>query len=325
MDTRFTKQLLLFAFVAGIGISCTKEYSCEGCIPAYNNNTNKPPLAIAGPDQVLTLPVDSAMLDGRASSDPDGTISSFQWTKIAGPSSFTFNNAGMVRTVVKSLTPGAYFFELRVTDNGGLSAKDTMRVIVQDPGQPNRPPIANAGPDQTLSLPVNASLLDGSASTDPDNNIVAYIWTQIAGPSAAMIVQPSAVQSSISSLQLGAYRFELKVTDAGGLFSKDTVQITVVNQLPPPCINCKIAFVSDRDGNSEIYSCNTDGSNVQRLTNDPWEDEQPAWSPDGTKIAFISNRTGGDHELYIMNSDGTNPVRKTFSGHSRVTVARISG
>ena len=52
---------------------------------------NKPPTAIAGPDQVITLPTDSISLDGRASSDPDGTISEWLWTKISGPASFVIS------------------------------------------------------------------------------------------------------------------------------------------------------------------------------------------------------------------------------------------
>ena len=53
----------------------------------------------------------------------------------------------------------------------------------------------------------------------------------------------------------------------------------------------KIAFVSSRDGNPEIYTINTDGTELTRLTNDPAVDEEPAWSPDG-RIAFVSERSG---------------------------------
>ena len=67
-----------------ISISCKKETSCEGC--AIKNK--KPPISVAGPDQVITLPIDSVSLDGRSSSDPDGSISSYLWTKISGPVSF---------------------------------------------------------------------------------------------------------------------------------------------------------------------------------------------------------------------------------------------
>jgi len=103
----------------------------------------------------------------------------------------------------------------------------------------------------------------------------------------------------------------LKVTDAGGLLAEDTVKVVVMNKIPA-CTNCRIVFVSARHGNEEIYSCNADGSNIQRLSNDAGADVQPAWSPDGTRIAFISDRTGNP-ELYIMNADGSDVVRKTFS------------
>lgn len=66
----------------------------------------------------------------------------------------------------------------------------------------------------------------------------------------------------------------------------------------------KIAFVSLRDGNPEIYTMNPDGSGQVRLTDNAADDLEPAWSPDGTRIAFISTRDG-DHKLFVMNADGT--------------------
>jgi hypothetical protein len=72
----------------------------------------------------------------------------------------------------------------------------------------------------------------------------------------------------------------------------------------------QIAFVSDRDGNSEIYVMDLGGDVETRLTNDPGADRYPEWSPDGQKIAFVSNRDGND-EIYVMNSDGSSPTRLT--------------
>ncbi len=177
----------------------------------------------------------------------------------------------------------------------------------------NKPPVAHVGKDTTIVLPVDSVMLDGSASTDPDNNIVSYAWTKISGPSSFNIVNVNAVQTQVSNLTEGTYQFELKVTDAGGLIDRDTMMVTVMALNPPPaCTNCKIVFVSDRDGNAEIYSCNPDGSNISRLTNNAAWDDEPAWSPDGSHIAFVSDRTGY-REIYVMNADGSNVVRKTFS------------
>src|SRR6476620_12699785 len=120
----------------------------------------------------------------------------------------------------------------------------------------NHPPVANAGNDTTIMLPVNTANLDGSLSFDPDSNITGYLWTKISGPSSFNITDTNAVQTPVINLVQGVYLFELKVTDADGLFDRDTIRVTVFVNKPPACTNCKIAFVSDRDGNAEIYSCN---------------------------------------------------------------------
>ena len=65
----------------------------------------------------------------------------------------------------------------------------------------------------------------------------------------------------------------------------------------------KILFVSERDGNAEIYVMNADGSSESRLTDNPAEDRDPSWSPDGTQIVFASDRDG-DFELYTMSASG---------------------
>ena len=72
----------------------------------------------------------------------------------------------------------------------------------------------------------------------------------------------------------------------------------------------KIAFVSDRDGDNEIYVMDADGSNVTQLTVNGVADTEPDWSPDGTKIAFLSLRDG-QAEIYVMDADGSNQTRLT--------------
>lgn len=95
----------------------------------------------------------------------------------------------------------------------------------------------------------------------------------------------------------------------------------------------KIAFVSDRDGQPDIYVMDPDGSNVRRVTNDPLTEGGPTWSPDGARLAFARDeshreehvtyphpdstqhsvrveRVGG-WQVWVINTDGTNPVRLT--------------
>lgn len=67
-----------------------------------------------------------------------------------------------------------------------------------------------------------------------------------------------------------------------------------------------IALVTDAPGNDEIFVVGRDGANLRRLTFTTWEqDRHPAWSPDGSRILFDSNRTDGRRQLWIMNADGS--------------------
>ena len=71
-----------------------------------------------------------------------------------------------------------------------------------------------------------------------------------------------------------------------------------------------VLFETHRDGNSEIYVMNPDGTQPINLTNDLSDDRFPVWSPDGTKIAFVATRDGNS-EIYVMDADGSNPRNLT--------------
>jgi len=212
---------IILLIVLLFSLSCIKEYSYEG------DRNNKPPLAIAGPDTLITLPKDSVWLDCSKSSDPDGKITAWQWTKVSGPVSLTIVSPNTATTTVKDLEAGAYQFELKVTDDKGASAKDTVMITVDSVATGNHPTVACAGSDQTITLATNTVTLDGTCSTDPGNNITNYSWTKITGPSSFNMANANVVTTQVSNLTVGVYQFELKVTDASGLFSKDTVEVTV--------------------------------------------------------------------------------------------------
>jgi len=70
----------------------------------------------------------------------------------------------------------------------------------------------------------------------------------------------------------------------------------------------RIAFTSGRDGNYEIYTAWPDGSEPARLTDNPSDDQSPAFSPDASRVAFTSFRDGAE-AVYVMNADGSGQTR----------------
>ncbi|HWC74330.1 MAG TPA: Ig-like domain-containing protein, partial [Gemmatimonadales bacterium] len=73
----------------------------------------------------------------------------------------------------------------------------------------------------------------------------------------------------------------------------------------------RIAFVSQRDGNPEIYVMNADGSGITRLTNDPQADGRPVFTADGQSLLFHSSRTAGKQQIWSVNVDGTGLTQLT--------------
>jgi Tol biopolymer transport system component len=91
-----------------------------------------------------------------------------------------------------------------------------------------------------------------------------------------------------------------------------TLATTAVAKGPRPQL---IAYVSDASGALDIWVMRADGSNQVNLTNDAAEDFAPAWSPDGTRIAF-NHRTGAGRltrEIFVMNADGSNRAQITHN------------
>jgi hypothetical protein len=192
---------------------------------------NKAPVANAGSDKTITLPINTVALKGSGT-DADGTIADYTWTKISGPAGGTIANSKAASITISNLVKGAYNFVLTVTDNSGASSKDSVKVIVNAAAvttttpAANKAPVANAGTDKTVSLPVNTVTLTGSG-TDADGTITGYTWVKISGPAGGTIATSNAASTAINSLVKGAYNFVLTVTDNKGAVAKDSVKIIV--------------------------------------------------------------------------------------------------
>lgn len=201
---------------------------------------NSAPVAIAGPNQAITLPTSTVTVNGSASTDDVGIVS-YLWTRQSGPLTQTIATPFNASTQILGLVDGVYQFRLTVTDGSGLTSFDDLDITVN--AAPNAAPIANAGANQSITLPTSSVSVSGSASTD-DNAITAYLWTKISGTGGA-ISAPTSVNTNFTGLTAGAYTFRLRVTDAQGLFSEDDIQI-IVN----PAANN--APVSNAGGNQTI-------------------------------------------------------------------------
>ncbi len=207
--------------------------ACGGGGGGSAKNTNLPPTANAGADQQVVAQ-DNLTLDGSGSTDPDGSITQYAWTQGSGPT-VTLANAD---TATPSFTapnvnaPQTLVFQLVVTDNdGATSPPDSVNITVN----PNQPPVANAGADQTAAgnTPVQ---LDGTGSSDPDGAIAHYAWTQQGGPAVTLAnadtATPSFTAPNVSAPQ--TLVFQLVVADDKGANSApDTVSVSVNPNQPP--------------------------------------------------------------------------------------------
>ncbi|MDB5202084.1 MAG: hypothetical protein JWQ27_1493 [Ferruginibacter sp.] len=186
---------------------------------------NQAPTANPGADKNITLPTNYSSLDGSGA-DPDGNISAYAWTQVSGPSPATISNPDYPETSAGNLLPGTYVFKLTVTDNAGATGSGNMQIVVNGGAPVNQLPIVSAGPNTSITLPVNSITLNGNAS-DPDGTIVSYLWAKLLGPAGGTIVNPTAASTSITGLAQGVYKFTLTAKDNSGASSVAQVQITV--------------------------------------------------------------------------------------------------
>lgn len=193
---------------------------------ATGGAANVAPIANAGADASITLPTNSFNLNATASNDPDGTIAAYAWSQVSGPSQISIANASTVSATASNLVQGAYSFRVQVTDNAGAINADTIVITVKPaPVVGNQPPVANAGADITTAA---ASItLNGTASSDADGMLKAYMWRQLSGPSQSSIVTMYGSTTIVNNLVAGTYKFELMVWGDNWVPRADTIVVNV--------------------------------------------------------------------------------------------------
>jgi len=185
---------------------------------------NQNPTSSAGVDQTVSYG-QQVTLDGSGSSDPDGTIVSYQWSQLSG-TNVTLNTPDQNTTAFTSPNEeGALLFKLVVTDNESASDTDTVGVIIVNT---NIDPVASAGTDQTVGFSEQVTL-DGSGSTDPDGSIVSYQWSQLSGIGVALGSPSESTTMFTTPTEENILVFALSITDELGGTDSDTVSVLVQN------------------------------------------------------------------------------------------------
>ncbi|XP_004641064.1 dyslexia-associated protein KIAA0319-like protein homolog [Octodon degus] len=275
-----------------------------------NKAVDYPPVANAGPNQVITLPQNSITLFGNQSTDDHG-ITSYEWSLSPNSKGKVVEMQG-VRTPTLQLSAmqeGDYTYELTVTDTTGQQATAQVTVIVQP--ENNKPPQADAGPDKELTLPVDSTTLDGSKSSD-DQRIVSYLWEKTRGPDGVQLENANSSVATVTGLQVGSYVFTLTVKDERNLQSQSSVNVIVKEEMNKPPV-AKIT------GNVVIIlptsTAELDGSK----SSDDKGIISYLWTRDEGSPAAGEVLNHSDHHPVLFLSD---LVEGTYTFHLKVTDAK---
>jgi len=214
---------------------------------------NQPPSADAGADQTVFIGA-SVLLDGAGSSDPDEDVLEFGWVQIAGTAVALYDADTATPSFTAPKTVTELTFRLTVTDGRGGGDADTVSVTVALP-PPNAPPEARAGDDQTVATGASVTL-DGSGSSDPNEDSLTFSWTQLSGTLVSLARADTASPTFMAPALPTVLTFQLTVDDGNGGTDTDAVEVAIAHPGPPAAGRL---FVANMGGNT-IASYDQPGS-----------------------------------------------------------------
>ncbi len=209
------------------------------------------PFADAGSNQTVDEG-DNVMLDGSLSSDPEGEALTYDWATPADV--MLVNKRSATPSFIAPFRPpeGRLYFVLVVRDPNGNAVRDSVEILVRrNPAAINDPPVANAGPDQTVDEGATVTL-EGSA-IDPEGEVVTYLWS---GANAALLDDASAARPSFTApsdlVENQVLVFTLTATDASGNAS-DAATVSITVTAGPPDIIVAPSELTVQEGGTGSY------------------------------------------------------------------------
>ena len=205
-------------------------FSCKKKTSVPTPHSNSVPTANAGHPQSVLLGA-TVTLDGSASSDPESSPLSYQWTfvSVPGGSNSVMSDAKVSHPTFLTDAEGDYVVSLVVSD-GALLSSVTQIIISVTSSSNNAIPIANAGADKTTHIG-NDVILDGSLSHDANGDALIYNWSIISQPAGSntMIINPTVINPTLTPDVDGDYVIQLLVNDGLVNSLADQVTITVAS------------------------------------------------------------------------------------------------
>jgi len=210
------------------------EFTASDDVTVTVNAANLAPLVSAGSDLTITLP-NSATLNGTVTDDglPVGSTLTITWSKFSGPGTVTFTNPNAASTTASFTQAGTYVLRLSANDTQ-FPVSDDVTVTVN---AANIAPAVNAGPDQTITLPNNATL-NGTVTDDglPVGATLTITWSKVSGPGTVTFANADAASTTATFSQAGTYVLRLSVSDTQ-LTTSDEVTVTVNPPNIAPAVN----------------------------------------------------------------------------------------